>query len=139
MPGCTYRRGSDEEAAGRRVFGPGRAVPLDGNTKARIAAYAKAWERSETSSRASTRARSPATFLEVLEALLWGFHNSRSWCLLPRPTRRLPPRRSAIAAQRGGGAEGAGVGWRAHLAEPDHFAPWCDSATCSAAGRSAGQ
>jgi hypothetical protein len=32
---------------GRRekVFGPGRAVPLDRNQKARIAAYARAWDR----------------------------------------------------------------------------------------------
>jgi hypothetical protein len=26
-----------------KVFGPGRAVPLDRNAKARIAAYARAW------------------------------------------------------------------------------------------------
>jgi hypothetical protein len=26
-----------------KVFGPGRAVPLDGNAKARIQAYARAW------------------------------------------------------------------------------------------------
>ena len=32
---------------GRRekVFGPGRAVPLDRNAKARISAYARAWDR----------------------------------------------------------------------------------------------
>ena len=28
-----------------KVFGPGRAVPLDRNAKARIAAYARAWDR----------------------------------------------------------------------------------------------
>ena len=28
-----------------KVFGPGRAVLLDRNQKARIAAYAKAWDR----------------------------------------------------------------------------------------------
>ena len=28
-----------------KVFGPGHAVPLDRNAKARIAAYAKAWDR----------------------------------------------------------------------------------------------
>ena len=65
-----------------KVFGPGRAVPLDGNAKARIVAYARAW---------SARNRQPGqhkgpitrTFLEVLEALLWGFHNSRSGCCFP--------------------------------------------------------
>ena len=36
-----------------------------------------------TASRASTRARSPGRFLEVLEALLWGFHNSRSGVCFP--------------------------------------------------------
>jgi hypothetical protein len=65
-----------------KVFGPGRAVPLDGNAKARIAAYARAW---------SARNKQPGqhkgpitrTFLEVLEALLWGFHNSRSGVCFP--------------------------------------------------------
>jgi hypothetical protein len=65
-----------------KTFGPGRAVPLDGNAKARIAAYARAW---------SARNRQPGqhkgpitrTFLEVLEALLWGFHNSRSGVCFP--------------------------------------------------------
>jgi helix-turn-helix protein len=65
-----------------KVFGPGRAVPLDGNAKARIVAYARAW---------SARNRQPGqhkgpitrTFLEVLEALVWGFHNSRSGVCFP--------------------------------------------------------
>jgi hypothetical protein len=69
---------------GRRekVFGPGRAVPLDRNAKARIATYARAW---------SARNRQPGqhkgpisrAFMEVLEALLWGFHNSRSGVCFP--------------------------------------------------------
>ena len=57
------------------MFGPDRAVPPDGNAKARIAAYARAW---------SARNRSPGhkgpitrAFLDVLNALLWGFHDSR--------------------------------------------------------------
>ena len=65
-----------------KVFGPGRAVPLDRNAKARIAAYARAW---------SARNRQPGqhsgpitrAFLDVLEALLWGFHNSRSGVCFP--------------------------------------------------------
>jgi hypothetical protein len=28
-----------------KVFGPGRQIPLDRNAKARIAAYARAWDR----------------------------------------------------------------------------------------------
>ena len=30
-----------------KVFGPGRAVPLDRNAKVRIAAYARAWDRQQ--------------------------------------------------------------------------------------------
>ena len=69
---------------GRRekVFGPGRAVPLDRNAKARIVAYARAWGARH---RQPGQHRGPITraFLEVLEALLWGFHNSRSGCCFP--------------------------------------------------------
>jgi Helix-turn-helix domain len=69
---------------GRRekVFGPGRAVPLDRNAKARIMAYARAWGARH---RQPGQHRGPITrtFLEVLEALLWGFHNSRTGCCFP--------------------------------------------------------
>ena len=69
---------------GRRekVFGPGRAVPLDGNAKARIAAYARTWSGRN---RQPGQHRGPITrtFLEVLQALLWGFHNSRTGCCFP--------------------------------------------------------
>ena len=66
----------------QKVFGLGRAVPLDRNAKARIAAYARTW---------SARNRLPGqhkgpitrTFLDVLTALLWGFHNSRTGCCFP--------------------------------------------------------
>ena len=56
-----------------KVFGPGRAVPLDRNAKARILAYAKAWSARHRQPR---QHKGPITraFLEVLEALLWGFH-----------------------------------------------------------------
>ena len=65
-----------------KVFGPGRAVPLDRNAKARIAAYARAWS---ARNRQPRQHRGPITraFLDVLEALLWGFHNSRSGCCFP--------------------------------------------------------
>ena len=69
---------------GRRekVFGPGRAVPLDRNAKARILAYARAWS---ARNRQPRQHRGPITraFLEVLEALLWGFHNSRDGLCYP--------------------------------------------------------
>jgi hypothetical protein len=69
---------------GRRekVFGPGRAVPLDRNAKARIAAYARAWS---ARNRSPGQHKGPITraFLDVLQALLWGFHNSRSGVCFP--------------------------------------------------------
>ena len=65
-----------------KVFGPGRAVPLDRNAKARIMTYARAWG---TRHRQPGQHRGPITraFLGVLEALLWGFHNSHSGCCFP--------------------------------------------------------
>jgi Helix-turn-helix domain len=65
-----------------KVFGPGRAVPLDRNAKARIAAYARAWS---ARNRQGRQHRGPITraFLDVLGALLWGFHNSRTGCCFP--------------------------------------------------------
>jgi len=65
-----------------KLFGPGHAVPLDRNAKARILAYARAWGARH---RQPGQHRGPITraFLEVLEALLWGFHNARSGCCFP--------------------------------------------------------
>ena len=65
-----------------KVFGPGRAVPLDRNAKARIAAYARAWT---ARNRQPGQHKGPITraFLEVLHALLWGFHNSRTGVCFP--------------------------------------------------------
>jgi hypothetical protein len=69
---------------GRRekVFGPGWAVPLDRNQKARIAAYARTWSARNCRPR---QHKGPITraFLDVLQALLWGFHNSRSGACFP--------------------------------------------------------
>jgi hypothetical protein len=65
-----------------KVFGPGRAVPLDRNAKARIMVYARAWSARHRQPR---QHRGPITraFLDVLQALLWGFHNSRTGCCFP--------------------------------------------------------
>jgi hypothetical protein len=65
-----------------KVFGPGWAVPLDRNAKARIAAYARAWS---ARNRRPGQHKGPVTraFLDVLQALLWGFHNSRSGACFP--------------------------------------------------------
>jgi hypothetical protein len=65
-----------------KVFGPGWAVPLDRNAKARIAAYARVW--SARNCRPGQH-KGPVTraFLDVLQALLRGFHNSRSGACFP--------------------------------------------------------
>ena len=65
-----------------KVFGHGRAVPLDRNAKARIAAYARAWT---ARNRQPGQHKGPITraFLDVLHALLWGFHNSRTGICFP--------------------------------------------------------
>jgi hypothetical protein len=65
-----------------KVFGPGRAVPLDRNAKARITAYARAWT---ARNRQPGQHKGPITraFLDVLHALLWQFHNSRTGICFP--------------------------------------------------------
>jgi hypothetical protein len=63
-----------------KVFGPGRTVPLDRNAKARVMAYAVDGE--EQSPR-PTKGPITRAFLDVLHALLWGFHNNRSGCCFP--------------------------------------------------------
>jgi hypothetical protein len=65
-----------------KVFGPARGIPLDRNAKVRIAVYARAWSIKHAGPR---QHRGPLTraFIEVLEAMLWGFHNSRSGLCFP--------------------------------------------------------
>ncbi len=65
-----------------KVFGAGHCQPLDRNAKARIMVYARAWSAKH---RRPGQHRGPLTraTLEVLEALLWGFHNSRDGRCFP--------------------------------------------------------
>jgi hypothetical protein len=65
-----------------KVFGPGRAVPLDRNAKCRIQVCARAWT---ARNRQPGQHKGPITraFLDVLQALLWGFHNSRTGVCFP--------------------------------------------------------
>ena len=65
-----------------KIFGPGRGIPLDRNAKARIMVYARAWSARH---RRPGQHRGPLTraTLEVLHALLWGFHNSRDGRCFP--------------------------------------------------------
>ena len=65
-----------------KVFGEARGIPLDRNAKARIIAYAKGY---------NARMKQPGqhwgpitrAYMQVLEALLWGFHNSRDGRCFP--------------------------------------------------------
>ena len=124
-----------------KVFGPGRAVPLDGNAKARIQAYARAWSGRN---RQPGQHKGPITraFLDVLEALLWGFHNSPHRLLLPEL--RGDRREGGVRPQHGRrGAEGAGAGRRAVLAAPastrirEALQPTCSASWAAAGGSSA--
>ena len=66
-----------------KVFGPGRAVPLDRNQKARITAYARHWDRLHRQPGHKKGGALGRAALDVLGALLWVFHNSRSGCCFP--------------------------------------------------------
>ena len=114
-----------------KVFGPGRAVPLDRSAKARILAYARAWGARHKQPR---QHKGPITraFLEVLEALLWGFHNSRTGCCFPSYAAiaaRAECARSTVAEALKA-LEWAGVlTWqnritRIHVRERDLFGHW---------------
>ncbi len=65
-----------------KVFGPGRAIPLDRNAKARIWAYAQGYT---TLHRRRGQHRGPLTraYFDVLRALLWGFHNAQTGRCFP--------------------------------------------------------
>ncbi len=65
-----------------KVFGQGRGIPHDRNAKVRIMTYARAWSAKH---RLPGQHRGPLTraYLEVLEALLWGFLNSRDGRCFP--------------------------------------------------------
>jgi hypothetical protein len=63
-----------------KTFGTGRFRGMDRNEKARIVVYARAYSARH---RRPGQHRGPITraYMEVLAALLWGFHNSKTgWC-----------------------------------------------------------
>jgi hypothetical protein len=66
----------------QKVFGPGCAIPLDRNAKVRIVAYARAWS---ARNRRPGQNKGPVTraFLEILQTLLWQFHNAHTGCCFP--------------------------------------------------------
>src|ERR1700760_438790 len=66
----------------KKTFGPGRSVSLNRNAKCRIQAYARVWS-ARNRQPGQHRGPIPRSFLDVLGALLWGFHNSRSGACFP--------------------------------------------------------
>jgi hypothetical protein len=65
-----------------KVFGPARGIPLDGNAKARIKAFVQGYNAKH---RQEGQHGGPITraYMEVFEAMLFGFHNSRSGRCFP--------------------------------------------------------
>jgi Helix-turn-helix domain len=64
-----------------KMFGEGRAVPLDRNAKARITTLARALMR--PTEKGKHWGPVTAKFFEVLKALLWAFHNAKSGRCFP--------------------------------------------------------
>ena len=90
-----------------KVFGPGRAVPLDCNAKARVAAYARAWSARNPQ---PGQPKGPITraFLDVLQALLWGLSTMPIPAAASRHMRLSPPRLLRPQHRGGGGCGGGG-------------------------------
>jgi hypothetical protein len=65
-----------------KVFGSGRGILLDGNTKARLNASMQGYP----CYRQQGQHRGPITraYMEVVEAMLFGFHNSKTGLRFPR-------------------------------------------------------
>lgn len=68
--------------AREKVFGDAPGIPLDGNAKARIMVYAQGYNAKH---RQEGQHWGPLTraFMQVLETLLWGFHNSKTGRCFP--------------------------------------------------------
>jgi len=65
-----------------KVFGPARGIPLDRNAKARIKVYVQGYNAKH---KQPGQHHGPITraFMDVFEALLWGFHNSKTGLCFP--------------------------------------------------------
>ena len=82
MPISRETRADKRRPHREKCFGRVAGRALDCNAKARIIAYAHAWSATH---KAPGQHRGPITraFMDVLEALLWGFHNSCSGRCFP--------------------------------------------------------
>jgi AraC-like DNA-binding protein len=64
-----------------KVFGEGRPRAMDGNTKARIMTYARSFKRRR--GKGKHYGELTPKHLDVLEVLLWTFHNARTGLCFP--------------------------------------------------------
>jgi hypothetical protein len=64
-----------------KVFGDGRPRPMDGNAKARVMAYARPFTR--RTEKGKHYGQLTPKCIDVLEALLWKFHNALSGLCFP--------------------------------------------------------
>jgi AraC-like DNA-binding protein len=81
-----------------KVFGDGRPRPLDRNAKARVMTRARAL--THRTEKGKHYGQLTAKYLDVLEALLWGFHNARTGLCFPsleRIAERAKCARSTVA------------------------------------------
>jgi hypothetical protein len=78
----TPSRGQALRPRREKIFGDAPGVPLDRNAKVRIMVYAEGYNARH---RQPGQHRGPITraFMEVLEALLWGFHNCKDGRCFP--------------------------------------------------------
>ena len=65
-----------------KVFGEARGIPLDRNAKVRILVYARGYN-ARYRQRGQHRGPITRAFMEVLETLLWGFHNAKDGRCFP--------------------------------------------------------
>jgi hypothetical protein len=65
-----------------KIFGTRPGAPLDGNAKARLVAFAEGWT---VKHKTPKQHRGPITraFMEILKAMLYGFHNSKTGYCFP--------------------------------------------------------
>ena len=103
-----------------KMFGEGRAVPLDRNAKARIAAYARALSHRTEPGKHYGHGITDK-FLTVLRVLLWDFHNAGNGLLSivrnNRRARALRPHDGLCRHQRAGACRHPVVG------QPDRSHP----------------
>jgi Helix-turn-helix domain len=65
-----------------KVFGEARGIPLDRNAKVRIMVYARGYN-ARYRQRGQHHGPITRAFMEVLETLLWGFHNAKDGRCFP--------------------------------------------------------